>query len=371
MASMHGSVADAPAPWRLATLVLPAVTCLSLAVAVGLPVSDWPIAVEAGDYLLDGHLDVYAKHPGAQMGPLALVLAALLPGLLYSGVVGALLPVFILLVLDTRRTQQVGPATFVAASLLAWPWATFAVQGHGDDALVLVGLAVVLMSHGPKRHLGVVGGFLLAIAAKPTAVLFLPLLLLSSRRTFWAGVGGAGLIWAPFVLADPVGFLAAGHGFSDVVPGSLAALIGIEPMSGYPEWVRPLQLAGGVLACWWLASRCGWQAAALGVVAWRTLLEPAPWNYYSASLIAVAAVFDHARASRVPVASLLAFATFAMYYVADPMPTAVGLLRLLALAALLFLAASSSGTGNGENSVSEELTGSSPTASPRDPLGVS
>lgn len=323
-------------PWLIATLVLPVVAATSLSTAYGLPVSDWPIAVEAGDYLLQGNLDVYAEHPGAQMGPLAFLVAAILPRWLYSPFVSGLLIVFLTLVIRARPDFRVGPGILAAGMLLAWPWAALGVQGHGDDAIVLVGLAVMVFTHARGTSWGPVAGFLLAVVAKPTAILFLPLLLLQSRRAFVAGLIGGAIIWAPFVLIDIDGFMAATRGHSDVLPGSLAALLGIEPMSGYPWWVRPAQLALGLTACWWIGARGGWSAGILAAVTLRTILEPAPWNYYSASLIAVALMYEASRGLRIPIFSLLAFGTYLLanpYF--DPLPWPAGVLRLAAMFAIL------------------------------------
>lgn len=323
-------------PWWLATLTLPVVTALALSTTYGLPVSDWPIAREAGEYLVQGNLDVYVEHPEAQMGPLALLLAALLPSWLYSPFVGGLLLLFLVLLVGPRPTYEFRAAGFAGAMLLAWPWAALAVQGHGDDAIVLVGLAAMLSGHGGGKVWRVVAGFLIAISAKPTAVLFLPLLLLTSRQTFVVGVVGAGAIWGPIVLADPSGFLAAGHGHSDVLVGSLPALMGIEPMSGYPAWVRPVQLGLGLGLCWWLGAKRGWAAAILGVVAVRTVLEPAPWNYYSTTVLAAALMYEASGRRRFPTLSVLAFASYVVanpYF--DPLSWQLGLLRLTALLALV------------------------------------
>jgi hypothetical protein len=303
---------------------------------MGEPVSDWPIARAAGDFLLQGNLNVYVEQPGAQMGPLALVIAALLPGKVYLLFVAALLGIFLALVLHTGVGERSLPALLAAALLLAWPWAALAVQGHADDALVLTALAGMLLAHRRAHTLGVVAAFLVAIVAKPTAAVFLPLLLLHSPVALLAGVGGAALLWAPFVLADPIGFLSAGRGHSDVLHGSVLALVGIEPYSGYPGWVRPLQLVLCLAAAWWLGRDKGWPAAIAGVLALRTLLEPATWNYYSTSVIAGALLFETARGSRVPVLSLTGFLTFVLSYTFfKELPAPLGVLRAVALLGVL------------------------------------
>lgn len=324
-------------PWRLAAYVLPVTLCTSLSLNMGEPVSDWPIARTAGEYLLQGHFDVYADQPGAQMGPLALMLAALVPGTGYVLIVSALFAVFLIAAAKGSRLTRSGDRSFLlAAMLLAFPWAALGVQGHADDALVLTGLAAMLYGHRHARTALVVAAFLVAIAAKPTAAVFVPLLLLYSRKAFGAGLLGALGVWVPFVLADPMGFLAAGEGQSDVLEGSLLALAGIEPYSGYPSWVRPIQFVACLSAVWWLAAHRGWAAAIAGALALRTLLEPATWNYYSASVIAGALLFDLARAHRVPVLSLAGFLTFVLSFTYfDPLPSSLGWLRAGALVGIL------------------------------------
>jgi hypothetical protein len=323
-------------PLRLAILVLPVTMAVALAVGVGEPVSDWPIARSAGDFLLHGNLNVYAEHSGAQMGPLALVIAAVLPGKVYLLFVAALLGVFLALILLTGVKERSQRPLLAAALLLAWPWASLAVQGHADDALVLTALAGMLLAHKRAHTTGVVAAFLVAIAAKPTAAVFLPLLFLHSPTALVAGIGGAALLWAPFVLVDPVGFLSAGRGHSDVLHGSVLALLGVEPYSGYPGWVRPAQLGLCLAAAWWLGRRSSWPAAIVGVLALRTLLEPATWNYYSTSVIAGALLFETARGSRVPVLTLAGFLTFVLSYTFfEELPAQLGLLRAAALVGIV------------------------------------
>jgi len=184
-----------------------------MALAVGQPTADWPLARAGGLYLLSGHLTVYADMPYVQMGPLSLALAGALPGVIYMAAVCALLPLTLwIATLPFPPTRQTYLTTLVGGMLLSWPWAAFAVQGHGDDALVVVG--VVAMASTLKSHRGiwVVAGFLIALAAKPTAILFLPLPFIHSRRAGIVATSAGGLLWAPFVFADVPGFLAAGHG---------------------------------------------------------------------------------------------------------------------------------------------------------------
>ena len=60
------------------------------------------------------------------------------------------------------------------------PWAQLAWKGHADDALVLVGAAVMVTALTAKRHRWLLPGWVIAVAGKPTALALAPLLLASS-----------------------------------------------------------------------------------------------------------------------------------------------------------------------------------------------
>lgn len=327
-----------PALEALLALLLPGALAVGLSLAVGEPVSDWEFARAGAQRLLDGHLTVYADLPQVQMGPLALLLAGWLPGPLYLAFLAALLPVVMgIAALPLARTRRTWLCTGIACALLAWPWAAFGVQGHADDALVAAGAVGMVTAVRAGHGRWLVVAFAVAIAAKPTAVLLLPLALLHSRRT--AVVAGAvgGALWLPFVLSDVPGFLAAGHGQGDLWEWSLVDLLGGDPHSGFPSWLRPVQLLGGLVVCWSVARTRGAASAVLAVVAFRVLTEPATWNYYASSVVVAAAVWDLHRGSRLPRATVLAFVCFLASSV-PPLPMAQGVVRLVCLGGLLALA---------------------------------
>lgn len=320
-------------------LLLPGVLAVAMSLAVGHPMSDWDFARAGADRLLDGHLTVYADLPKVQMGPLALLLAGLLPGPVYMAFVAAWLPVVLWLVVlplaPTRRTYMKAAGI---GMLVAWPWAAFGVQGHADDALVAAGAVGMVTAIRTRHGRWFVIAFLVAVAGKPTAVLLLPLALLHSRRTAVVAAGLGGLVWAPFVLSDVSGFLAAGRGQGDLWAWSLADLLGGVPHSGFPDWLRPVQLVGGAALCAVIAHRRGAAAALLAVVAFRVLAEPATWNYYSSSVVVAAVVLDMHRGARIPWATLLAFVSF-FAAVEPPLSSTQGLVRLSCLFAVLAIAA--------------------------------
>ena len=324
--------------WLVWVLVLPAAITVGMAMAVGAPMSDWGAAVTGARYLLSGHLSVYADMPKVQMGPLALLLAGALPGPIYLAAVCSLLPLLLWMVtLAHPPTRFTYLSTLGGGVLLAWPWASFAVQGHGDDALVLIGVVAMVLGCKSNREAWVIAGFLVAITAKPTAVLFLPLAFLASRRAGIIAVLGAGLLWAPFILADVRGFIAAGRGQGDLWPYSLPDVLGGEPHTGFPAWVRPAQLAGGAAVCFLLARRSELAAAVAGVFAFRVLLEPATWNYYSASVIAAAILLDLDCRRRIPWGTILGFVSFVAAF-GMSLNMAQGAVRIVSLTGVLVLA---------------------------------
>jgi hypothetical protein len=319
---------------RASAIAAPVAVCIAIAVVVGHPMGDWEIAREGGDLLLGGHLDVYAIMPTAQMGPLALLLGGGLPGELYLATACLLFPVLLLLIMTGQpMTRRLHLLMASGGMLLAWPWVAFGVQGHLDEALVTLGAVGMVVAYEQRRDTWLWIAFLVAIAAKPTVVVLLPLVFMRSRRAGLYALIGTGLIWAPFFLADPAGFIAAGRGPGDIWPGSLHALLGAEPHSGFPAWVRPVQLVGGMTLVWALARYRSAAAAVVGVFALRALLEPGAWNYYGAAIAAVALLFD-ARNLRWPAVTALGAVAFASV-VSTPVSPIGGHLRLAAIALVL------------------------------------
>jgi hypothetical protein len=272
---------------------------------------DWEIARRAGRTLLsaDG-LSVYARHPRAQMGPLAL-LAAQLPHRVYVPVIAATVGLFLAWALDaalpgTRSLRQYAVA--VACSLLLIvPWSQLAWKGHADDALVLLGAAWCLRALRLGRTRSAVVGFAVAVASKPTGVVLLPLLL-SSVPAATAAAAITAAVWLPFLVADPHALLHAGHGVMTVAHGSFPAMLGYPVGAAPPWWVRVGQLGLGLAAVAW-GTRVG--KPALGVLfafAIRAALDPDPAPAYCIGLVGLALIPD--AAEDLPVFCGLASAAF-------------------------------------------------------------
>jgi hypothetical protein len=318
-----------------------ALTTGALAVAIPLWIAsptrpdDALIAMRAGDALLGGDWAVFAHHPDAQMGPLPLLLSGALPWRVFSALIGASLGAFIWL---AGRLGTPERALWWIGVPLALPWSLFALQGHADDALVLLGAVVMLVGLRDHRTVAIVGGFALAAAGKPTAAILVGLLLVAGWRVAAAGLVAAGLVWAPFVLADVHGFLAAGKGIQTVQAWSVPWLLGSAADSAYPDWVRPVQLLLGVAVCWRLARRGSPAAGLLAAFALRTVLEPGTWWAYSSFLLALVVLLPKWRYA----AALLAAGSwwFAHWWGGINAPN--GVARLACLAGLIAVAAWSS-----------------------------
>ena len=243
------------------------------------------------------------------MGPLAIALSPLPHGV-YNVVIAALALPVLLMAARPLRVDGVGAsrrwAWSAASLLLVAPWAQLAWKGHADDALVLVGAAVMVTALAAKRHRWLLPGWVIAVAGKPTALALAPFLL-ASPLWLLVCVAVTAAIWGPFAAADPGALMRAGQGVMAVVPGDGLAYLGVAT-GRPPVWVRPVQLllswAGSLLGLLRARPAAG---LLLGLAA-RAVLEPNPAPAYSISLVAVALFVDAGR--RVPLATVLAATSF-------------------------------------------------------------
>jgi len=240
----------------------------------------------------------YLEVPRAQMGPLAIA-ASRLPHDGYVVLVAALVLPFLALAaapLDGRRRDGLW---LVACWGLVVPWAQFAWKGHADDALVLVCAALVVHALDRGARPGVVLAlWAVALLAKPTAVVFVPLVVSSVETAAWAAAVFV-LVWLPFVWDSPAGFLHAAKGVMRVSPHSLWGETG-GPAGPPPFWLRPVQLGAGIAAAAWAMARRAPAVALLLAFTVRSLAEMNPAPSYAASVVALALLAD-ARSGRLPV----------------------------------------------------------------------
>ncbi len=269
----------------------------------------WPISGLSWHFFADGShdlvhtdgLSVYAQHPELQVGPLSLVVAALfdaLPGdtskptaLVTMTLVGlALLGLLAQVVPADRRL----PRMLLAAFVLLPAWTVLAVRwGHLDDVLATAAAvgAVVALCRGRPLLTGLALG--LAIAAKPWAVGFVPLLLALPRdrvRAAVTAIATASAGWLPFVLGDP-GTLSALHPRVALVPGSGLHALGARG-EVVPAWGRSVQLFLAPAVAFAVALSRRWAGILLVAVAVRLALDPQDNAYYIGSAAMAAVVFD-------------------------------------------------------------------------------
>lgn len=234
-----------------------------------------------------------------------------MPRALYVVFVCSLFPLFLNVVaLGLPRSRRLLISLSIGGTLLALPWSLYALEGHADDALVMLGVVVAVAALRDKHSAWAILGFLIAIAAKPTAIVFLPLLFTRSRRDGVIALVCGAAIWTPFILANAVGFVHAGSGIALVQSGSLPAFLSSPIGESFPGWIRPAQLLGGVLLCWFVALRKGALAAVAAVVAFRAMLEPGAWPSYSAAVVAGAVLADAWTGRRTPSLALIAFGSW-------------------------------------------------------------
>jgi len=269
----------------------------------------WPVSGLSWHFFADGSrlllhgtgLNLYAEHPELQTGPLSLAVAALLgplPANIAKGIaliamtaVGPLLLVALApLVPAARRHRRM----LIAAIVMMPAWTVLSVRwGHLDDVLAMALAILAVRAVCAERPVLAGAALGAAIAAKPWAVGFIPLLLALPRGRLRAAVTaavGTGAAWAPFVLANPRTL------------GALHPPVGLSPASGLhalgargtlvPAWGRALELVLSPLAALAVALAGRWPGVLLVSVAVRLALDPKDNAYYIGSAALAAVVFD-------------------------------------------------------------------------------
>ena len=262
----------------------------------------WHFSVDGANMLVHGSgLNLFADAPWLQTGPLSLVVAATLRplpaaigkdvALLAMTAAGPLLVAALTpLVAPARRRRRM----FIAAMVLIPAWTVLSLRwGHLDDVLALVFAVVALRAVSADRPVLAGVALALAIAAKPWAVGFLPLLLVlpwGRLRAAAVTTAGVALAWAPFVLANPRTL------------GALHPPVGLAPASGLhtlgargvlvPPWGRTAQLLLSPAAATLTVLTRGLPGVLLVSMAVRLALDPKDNAYYIGSAALAAVVFD-------------------------------------------------------------------------------
>ncbi|MEU5050084.1 hypothetical protein [Streptomyces sp. NPDC021096] len=259
----------------------------------------------------DGGLNLYARHPELQMGPISFLVAGLFnpfPAEVGQVLAEAFMSVLglVILVLAGRSAarhflgtgtnhQRLRQRVLVAGLAFIPMWIEVAVRfAHLDDVLALffTALAVYYLTRCNAAATGIC--MALALDSKPTALAFLPLLLaLPKERWLRAGLWCVGLVavaWLPFFVVDPQSFAAAKFTIPNSPASALRWLGGNTPVT--PDWARPAQaalgLALGTIAVW----RGRWAAVVLLGANARIVLDPSVYTYYTASVLLGTLLWD-------------------------------------------------------------------------------
>lgn len=331
--------------------LIPAALAALVVIAAGPVSSDWRylgggalIIFHGGPH---GGLHTYASFTQLQIGPLSFAVvrgfvalsathAALLTGVLTVIMLPVLIWISERAILANGR--EVSRGLLLAMGALAAPvWAELTLRHHLDDALAVAAVLGVAWMTAVHRPAWAVAFAVVGCAAKPWAVVAVPMLLALPRRRWRAclsAVAGAGLVYAPFIVAD-TGTLHAGR------PNVLVSASSLLRLAGFPAGVIPssgvriaqlfIALALGV----WLArrSRYGWLVVPVACMATRLLLDPGTFPYYAAGLAGAAVLGDMWSGRRLPVLTTIAAAVWAASYAPSAVP--VALLRCALLAAML------------------------------------
>jgi hypothetical protein len=264
-------------------------------------------------------LHLYADNHMIQIGPPPLLLVAavqwltpLQVNLLFVGVM-ALMGVAALAAVEGAARRLAGEqshtpiahAVLLTGIPIAFVWGYFGAEFHHlDDAMAVLGTTVAVYLGVTRRPTWLVGVVLgTAIASKPWAIIFAPLLLGLPRRERAIGVlaflAAAAAWWAPFVIAAPNTISALGSLHILPFPGSVLYLFGVH--TRVEHWLRPVQFDVGLAAAFLAARRHPWSAAPLAGLAVRIATDPYVWPYYGLAPVLMVLLWEASTMrSRVP-----------------------------------------------------------------------
>ena len=249
-------------------------------------------------------LQLYAAHPGLQIGPLALAASGVLrltgPGqgeIAAVALMSATGPVVLWAVWRLLPPAERGKHSrlFLAGLFFLPVWTELTTHfAHLDDLLALCFSVAAL--HAVARRNPVWAGLALAAAtdAKPWAAAFVALIFALPRRQWLAALsaftGGVAAAWLPFLAADPHTLTAARFSIPNDPSSALRVLGVMSPRT--PWWDRSAQLALGAAAGLLAVRRGRWPAVLLVAVAARILLDPGVYGYYTSGAVLGTIVVD-------------------------------------------------------------------------------
>jgi hypothetical protein len=262
----------------------------------------WHFFADGADALLHtSHLHLYAQDPSLQIGPLTFIATASLTWLpahaarviaqILMTAAGPLMVLWLApLVTIERRILRVT----LAALAVVPAWTVLSVRwAHPDDVLAMVFAVAAIRAVRSERPVWAGLALAAAIASKPWAIGFLPLLLVLERRRVVAFVTAglaAAAAWAPFLVAD-IDTMRAFHPAVPVSPDSGLHTLGYRGTT-VPGWGRTAQLLAAPAVALVAVLRRHWPGLFLAAIAVRLALDPQDLGYYAGAAAIAAAVFD-------------------------------------------------------------------------------
>jgi hypothetical protein len=286
-----------------------------------------------------GGLHIFANYPALQMGPLSYLGTAALGGNvvaaeLFLEAAGLLIVYLIDRIAEITRPGHDRTATLLAGGavfLVAWTELA-AAFAHLDDGLAL--LLAVLGGYAAVRGHPVASGIAvgLAAAAKPWALVFLPVVLINPKaiRAAAAALLTVGAAYAPFFIADPATMNATRFLIRNEPDSALRALGVRENYT--PRWDRAAQALLGCGLGTLAFVRGRWPAILLLAGGARIALDPAAHSYYTPDVVTGALLLDVVGTGRIPVYTIVSFAALNLAPLVVRDPAAQGAIRLALVA---------------------------------------
>jgi hypothetical protein len=286
-----------------------------------------------------GGLHIFANYPALQMGPLSYLAAAVIRNAVAAEVVLQVAGLLIVYLIDriaaVARPDRDKPWTLLvggAVFLVAWSELA-AAFAHLDDglALLLAVLAVYAAVTGHPIASGLAVG--LAAAAKPWALVFLPVLLINPKtiRAAAAAAGTIAVAYAPFFIADPATMNATRFLIRNEPDSALRALGVTENYT--PHWDRAAQVLLGCALGTVAFLRNRWPAILMLAGDARIVLDPAAHSYYTPDVVTGALLLDLVIQTRLPVFTVVSFAALNLAPLIINDQAAQGAIRLALVAA--------------------------------------
>jgi hypothetical protein len=168
----------------------------------------------------------------------------------------------------------------------------------------------------------------LAAAAKPWALVFLPVVLINPKaiRAAAAALLTIGAAYAPFFIADPATMNATRFLIRNEPDSALRALGVRENYT--PRWDRAAQALLGCGLGTLAFVRGRWPAILLLAGGARIALDPAAHSYYTPDVVTGALLLDMVSDRRIPVYTIVSFAALNLAPLVVQDPAAQGAIRL-------------------------------------------